>query len=159
MANWHEYYSFSDPEPGAVGNIAGRAILPTVLDAIGDIRNASNPLKMRGLAISYKPFISLFNMTGVAQTYPQLAGVVDYAAAMALEVRQGSGSNDYTVTMNFKNGTNDADFTSYNLFGSNDAAYPLDDFVSTLEVSLRRSNEFIADGTSALRHHKSWTVV
>lgn len=74
-------------------------------------------------------------MTGVAQTYPQLAGVVDYAAAMALEVRQGSGSEDFTVTMVFKNGTNDADFTTYNLFGSSDAAYPLDHFSSTLGVS------------------------
>lgn len=135
MANWHEYYSFSDPSPTSIGNIAGRAILPTILDAINDIKNASQPLALRGLAISYKPFISLFNMTGVAQTYPQLAGVVDYAAAMALEVRQGSGSEDFTVTMVFKNGTNDADFTTYNLFGSSDAAYPLDHFSSTLGVS------------------------
>ena len=77
-------------------------------------------------------------MTGVAQTYPQLAGVVDYAAAVALEVRQGSGNDNFTITLNFKNGTNDADFTIYNMFGSSDAAYPLDQFTKTLEVGLFR---------------------
>lgn len=142
LANWHEYYSFSDPSPSSIGNIAGRAILPTVLDAISSIQDSSNPLKLRGLAISYKPFISLFNMTGVAQAYPRLAGVVDYAAAMALEVRQGAaGGDDYTVTLNFKNGSNEADFITYNLFGSSDPGYPLDQFVNMLEVGYRFSRD------------------
>merc|ERR1712093_399545 len=101
LANWHEYYSFSDVSPSAIGN-------------------------------SYKPFISLFNMTGVAQSYPALAGVVDYAAAVALEVRQDSTTNSYTVTLNFRNGTSDSDFAAYNMFGSSSPAYPLDDLISTL---------------------------
>lgn len=42
-------------------------------------------------------------------------------------------TNSYTVTMQFKNGTADADFAPYNMFGSADAAYDLTSFINTLE--------------------------
>lgn len=132
-ANFHQYEGFSDPSPSSIGNVAGRAILPVVLGALDNIKNSSNPLLLRGVGISYKPFISLFNMTQVGQTYPDLAGVVDYAAAIALEVRHETVTNTYTVTMNFKNGSDATDFTAYNMFGSSNAAYPLNDFVTKLE--------------------------
>jgi len=132
LANWHEYYSFSDVSPSAIGNIAGRAMLPPIFEALSAFPDASQPMRFRGIGISYKPFISLFNMTGVAQSYPALAGVVDYAAAVALEVRQDSTTNSYTVTLNFRNGTSDSDFAAYNMFGSSSPAYPLDDLISTL---------------------------
>ena len=49
--------------------------MPSILDAFEDIVNASNPFKMMVSAIAYKPFLSLFNMTGVAAANPQLAGI------------------------------------------------------------------------------------
>lgn len=50
-------------------------MLPGIISGFESIANSSNPLKFVYDAISYKPFISLFNMTGVAETYPELAGV------------------------------------------------------------------------------------
>ena len=55
--------------------VAGRAILPSVIEGMERIANNSDPLKFVYEAISYKPFLSLFNMTGVAETNPQLAAV------------------------------------------------------------------------------------
>ncbi len=40
-------------------------MLPSVLTAMQRIANASDPLKLHYSAIAYKPFLSLFNMTGV----------------------------------------------------------------------------------------------
>lgn len=166
-ANWHEYTSFSDPSPTSIGNVAGRTILPVIIDALNDIRNSSDPMLFRGLGISYKPFISLFNMTQVAQTYPEVAGVVNYAAALAFEIRRETVTNSYTVTLNFKNGSEVADFTAYNMFGSGSPAYSLDEFVQRMEVSLiqaplDRGNCTLAElmcARAAVRHQQPWPVV
>jgi hypothetical protein len=57
---------------------------------------------------------------------------VNYAAAVALEVR--SSSNGPVIRFNFKNGTEDDDFTTYNMFGaSGDVA--LSTFNDRLSVS------------------------
>lgn len=105
-------------------------------------------------------------MTGVAQTYPQLAGVgelsmakslgtldsdevyylcpVNYAACVVLEVRAPtSGGNDPTIRMVFKNGTDDV-FNTYNMFGES-GDIPLSEFKARLLVrfalaSLRHAN-------------------
>ncbi|KII86633.1 hypothetical protein PLICRDRAFT_43271 [Plicaturopsis crispa FD-325 SS-3] len=130
LANWHEYGVFTSPQIGGIGNIAGQAILPTILQGFTRISSASDPLKLVYNAIAYKPFLSLFNMTGVAQMNPDLAGIVDYAAAVSLEVRQPSSGGEPVIRFNFKNGT-DAEFTTYNfLNGSGDV--PLSTFVNTL---------------------------
>jgi prostatic aicd phosphatase len=47
----------------------------TIINNFNRLANASDPLKLAYNAISYKPFISLFNMTGVAQAYPELQGI------------------------------------------------------------------------------------
>lgn len=93
LANWHEYGVFSSPNLSGIGNsrrlfhykgkhvsnksplVAGRAILPSILSSLNSIANSSDPLKLTYEAIAYKPFLSLFNMTGVAQMNPELAGV------------------------------------------------------------------------------------
>lgn len=46
-----------------------------MIGSLQTFTNATQSQKMRAFAISYKPFASIFNMTGVAETYPQLAGV------------------------------------------------------------------------------------
>lgn len=49
-----EYYSFSDVSPGAIGNVAGRAMLPLIFGALDAFTNSSQPMKFRGVGISYK---------------------------------------------------------------------------------------------------------
>ena len=61
--------------------VAGRTILPSIFDGMQRITNQSDPLKFLYEAISYKPFISLFNMTGISGTYPELAGVGELMVA------------------------------------------------------------------------------
>lgn len=114
LANWHEYNVFSDQSIGGIGNIAGTAIVPSILSGFANIMNSTNPVPLSITAISYKPFISLFNMTGVASANPSLAGIVNYAAAVALELRQPSGGGEPVIRFNFKNGTSDAAFVTYN---------------------------------------------
>jgi len=117
LASWHEYGVFTSPQLDGIGNIAGRTILPGILSELASIANASDPLKLAYQSLAYKPFLSLFNMTGVAQANPQLAGLVNYASAVTLEVRQPSAGGEPVVRFSFKNGT-DADFVQYNLIGS-----------------------------------------
>ena len=55
--------------------VAGQTILPSIIKGFKEIANSSSPLKLVYQAISYKPFISLFNMTGAAHSNPELAGI------------------------------------------------------------------------------------
>ncbi|KAJ7593527.1 histidine phosphatase superfamily [Mycena floridula] len=129
LANFHEYGVFSSPQLDGIGNIAGRTILPSIISGLNSIANASDPLKFMYQALAYKPFLSLFNMTGVAQMNPQLAGIVDYAAAVALEVRNSTSGP--VVRFTFKNGTNDDTFKTYNFLNAS-GDVPLSTFVNYL---------------------------
>lgn len=129
-----EYTSFSDPSPGAIGNIAGRGILPVIFEGLNDIANSSTPTKFYGVGISYKPFISLFNLTGIAEQQPEVAGVVNYAAALAFELRRDTVSQRYSLSILFKNGTDDSDFRQMNMAGGQSSIF-LDDFKKNLGVS------------------------
>ncbi|KDQ50369.1 hypothetical protein JAAARDRAFT_211778 [Jaapia argillacea MUCL 33604] len=139
LANYHEYGVFTSPQMTGIGNIAGQAMLPSILTGLENIANSSNPLKFTYEAIAYKPFLSLFNMTGVAATYPELATIVEYAAALAYEVRQPINGGDLTVRMNFKNGTN-ADFVTYGLLGTT-GDVPLSEFISTMSPAAINTTE------------------
>lgn len=55
--------------------VAGRTILPSIIKGLEAIIDAKNPQKLVVQAVSYKPFISLFNMTGAAQMNESLAGI------------------------------------------------------------------------------------
>jgi len=115
LANYHEYGVFTDPQFNGIGNIAGRTMIPSILTAIQRISNTSDTLKLHYSAISYKPFLSLFNMTGVVETGELPAAVVNYAAAVILEVRQPSPGSPPVLRFNFKNGTDDDTFSTFNL--------------------------------------------
>jgi len=125
-ANYHEAGSFTDVDLTNVGNVAGQAILPPILSAMGDIQNTTTGLKFGYLAIAYKPFLSLFNMWGLPS--PLKDTVVDYASAAIIEVR-----TDNTMRLLFRNGTEGA-FTPYALFNSTDAnSYPIADFKNQMQ--------------------------
>ena len=85
IANWHEYNVFTDPTFDGLGNstsgfvlfswmqcsilltVGIRTMLPSMLSAMQQITNSSSGLKMHYSAISYIPFMSFFNMTGLVE--------------------------------------------------------------------------------------------
>ncbi|KAJ7505571.1 phosphoglycerate mutase-like protein [Mycena galericulata] len=134
LASFHEYGVFTSPQLNGIGNIAGRTILPVMLSELQSIANASNPLKLAYQSLAYKPFLSLFNMTGVAQQNPELAGIVNYAAAVALEVREPADGGEPVIRFNFKNGTGQ-EFVTYNFLGGS-GDVPLSTLIDHVEPAL-----------------------
>lgn len=55
--------------------VATRAMLPSIFSALTRIVNETDPLKLAINGISYKPFISLFNLTEATKTNPEIAGI------------------------------------------------------------------------------------
>ncbi|EIW59547.1 phosphoglycerate mutase-like protein [Trametes versicolor FP-101664 SS1] len=138
LANWHEYNVFSDTSSTGIGNIAFRTMLPSVLTAMQRIANASDPLKLHYSAIAYKPFLSLFNMTGVNADGALPPTIVNYAAGVILEVRQPAGSSEPVLRFTFKNGTDDASFLPYPMSfpgwsGSADQDVPMSTFINAFQ--------------------------
>ncbi|THG97935.1 hypothetical protein EW026_g4172 [Hermanssonia centrifuga] len=103
LANWHEYNVFTDTAASGIGNIAGRVMLPSILNTLQRISNPLDGLKMQFSAISYQPFLSLMNMTGMFESGQVPPAIVEYAAALVLEVRQPFGGGEPVVRANFKN--------------------------------------------------------
>lgn len=124
-ANYHEAGSFTDPNYFNVGNIAGQSILPPLTSSIKNIANTTEGLKFSYIAVSYKPFLSLFTMWKLPS--PLNNTVVDYASAAVLEVYTNN-----SLRFMFRNGT-DGDFTPYPLFNSGNETYPTDDFMTNME--------------------------
>ncbi|PIL35202.1 hypothetical protein GSI_02992 [Ganoderma sinense ZZ0214-1] len=113
LANWHEYNVFSDSAFDGIGNVAFRTMIPSVVTALQRIANSTDPLKFHYSAIAYKPFLSLFNMTGVVADGALPPAIVNYAASVVLEVRQPSSGSSPVVRFTFKNGTDDATYRTY----------------------------------------------
>ncbi|ODQ55758.1 phosphoglycerate mutase-like protein [Saitoella complicata NRRL Y-17804] len=131
LANWHEYYSFSSPAPGGIGNIAGRTLMPMIMDSMNDIVN--DDIKIAHYAFAYKPFISVFNMTGADSSAEDIKGIVDYASLAVFEL-WGTSSDNSSVTVNFlfKNGTDDdRPLTQYPILGAQNVTF--ESFVNTME--------------------------
>ncbi|KAI0768868.1 phosphoglycerate mutase-like protein [Irpex lacteus] len=114
LANYHEYGVFSDPSFDGIGNIAARTLLPSIITAVNRISNTSDPLLFHYSAIAYKPFLSLFNMTGVIETNQLPSALVNYASALAFEVRQPTDGSEPVIRLQFKNGTDDTTFHTLN---------------------------------------------
>lgn len=55
--------------------VPGRAMVASILEGMASIAAPNDPLKILYQGISYKPFISLFRMTGAIDAHPQLAGI------------------------------------------------------------------------------------
>jgi prostatic aicd phosphatase len=157
LANFHEWITFTDSSPGGIGNSAsspvhlttqsliinpfvnftvdGQTVLPSILTALQSISNTSNPLKLHYTALSYKPFISLVNMTSDPASpvgYRDFGGGINlYASALVFEVYQ----ND-SLRMRYKNGTGlvggEPEFVTMPL---NSSMNTVSGFVKNLEVS------------------------
>ncbi|ORY50682.1 histidine phosphatase superfamily [Leucosporidium creatinivorum] len=141
LANYHEYGAFTDSTLDGIGNIAGRTMLPRVIGSLQDFA-ADSEVKIAHYHFSYKPFLSLFNMTNVdagdAFLYPD--AMVDYASAVTFELRENMAGTGHDVRFGFRNGSYvagaDFNFTYYPLFGSSSLDTDLDEFVSKLEPYL-----------------------
>jgi len=133
--------------------------VPPLTEYINRILNVSDPLKFTYTASSYKPFISLFNVTGVAQMNDSLAGVgeclvscpfchqvwrwdtdqfsfpfflpVNFAGSIAFEVRTSPTSGPF-IRFNFKNGTDDPSYHTYGIMGSTSGDVPVQTFIDNL---------------------------
>jgi len=113
LASWHEYNINTDTSLDGIGNIAFRTMIPGILDAFQQIVDGEG-LKIFYNAISYKPFLSLFNMTGVVADNALPPDIVNYAAAVVLEVRQTEAWGP-AIRFLYKNGTADAGFTQHGM--------------------------------------------
>ncbi|KAJ7173054.1 phosphoglycerate mutase-like protein [Mycena crocata] len=132
LANYHENGVFSDSKIDGIGNVAIRTILPSIFLSLTRIANQSHPLKLACCSlneISYKPFISLFNLTGAAERDPEIAGIVNYASVVSLELHKPAAGPPM-VAMKFKNGTSDDTFHNLSIFGRPQISLP--DFISRL---------------------------
>jgi hypothetical protein len=90
-----------------ISTVDAYTIIPSLLNGLARVANNTDPLKIHYSAISYKPFISLFNLTAadpinhpVTPFGNDKGGLVDYASAVVLEVY-----DDNSLKMLYKNGT------------------------------------------------------
>ncbi|PSS09343.1 hypothetical protein PHLCEN_2v3375 [Hermanssonia centrifuga] len=138
LVNWHEYNLFTDSQASGIGNIAGRSILPTILDALSNIGSQlPYGLQLHFSAVSYQPFLSLMNMTGIFESGQLPPAIVDYAAALVFEVRQSTAGGEPVIRVQFKNGTDD-DFHAMGLIfdgwnGSGGKDVPLSVFTAAFQ--------------------------
>jgi hypothetical protein len=139
-ANYHENGVFSDQSITGVGNIAGRTILHTILESLERIAFNGDPLQFMLVETTYQPFISFFHQTGVIAENPQLAGIPNYASAIAIELRRGSPPDvrDF-LRIRFKNGTAN-EFDDVHVFGHH-ADIPLTEFIYRAENAAITSNK------------------
>ncbi|EJD08254.1 phosphoglycerate mutase-like protein [Fomitiporia mediterranea MF3/22] len=115
--DYHEHGVFTDVANRGIGNVAGRTVLPSIISALERINNADDPLRLVIQEVSYKPLISLFNITNVTARYPELDGLPTYASALALELRDNEEGETF-IRAKFKNGT--SDFEEIHLFSHRD---------------------------------------
>ncbi|KIM62829.1 hypothetical protein SCLCIDRAFT_1214616 [Scleroderma citrinum Foug A] len=117
FANLHEQNVFTDSVPSGVGQIAIRTLWPEIFWSLGNMTLSNNTVKLALTEVDYKPFISLFNVTNATVTDPDISGIADYASVVALELSQNT-QGQYNVAMKFRNGTNDDEFRTLKMWGS-----------------------------------------
>ncbi|KAF8185901.1 phosphoglycerate mutase-like protein [Mycena galopus ATCC 62051] len=151
LADFHDANAFSDPKPDGIGNVATRVMLPAIFSALTRIANQTDPLKFAINGISYKPFISLFNLTEAAKANPDIAGIENYNSLAALELRNSSSGGEPTLRLKFKNGTDEHEFRTLTMFGKTDV--PLSEFISRLTpVAINNTAEWcVACNQTVLR--------
>ncbi|SCZ88234.1 BZ3500_MvSof-1268-A1-R1_Chr2-1g04276 [Microbotryum saponariae] len=141
LADFHEYGSFTDSTDSGIGNIAGRTFLPRVLASFDQFANGTE-VKIAHYQMSYKPFLSIFNMTDMSATgFAGATAIVDYGSVATFELRKSmTNSTGFDVRFGFRNGSFDGtipfDFTYYPLFGSSSVDIPLASFETQLASSI-----------------------
>jgi len=104
LVDFHERGLFTDDAADGIGNstslyeqrkyyyhvfnwffylVAGRSVLPSIIKALERISVAKDPLSLFVQEMSYKPFISLFNITGLDERYPEISGLRKFVWAVS----------------------------------------------------------------------------
>lgn len=60
--------------------VAGRTALSSVIDALQRIAFNGDPLQFMLIQTTYQPFISIFHMTDIVQSHPELAAIREWPA-------------------------------------------------------------------------------
>ncbi|KAG6326066.1 hypothetical protein ID866_13023 [Astraeus odoratus] len=123
FANLHEQNVFTDSALNSIGQIAIRTLWPELFWSLGNMTLPNNKVKLALTEVDYKPFISMFNVTNATITDPDIAGIVDYASVVALELSQDV-QGQYNIAMKFKNGTSGNEFRSLKLWGNDSVPFP-----------------------------------
>ncbi|GAA5949386.1 hypothetical protein JCM3765_003392 [Sporobolomyces pararoseus] len=150
-ASWLQYNLFTDAKLDGLGNLAGRAVFPRITNSLAAFTGSENEVKIAHYHMSYKPFLSIFNMTNLAAstnpTFENPTAMVDYASVAVFELRpNGSGSSGYDVRFGFKNGSSiETDVTYYPLFGSNSIDMDLKTFTENIEPYTVANNSVWCD--------------
>jgi hypothetical protein len=132
LANWLSYRVFSGPSLSSIGNVAGRGMMSQVIEAMVDIADTSTPRKIKHYSLSYKPFLSLFNMTRAAESSPELQAVPAYSSMAAFELR--NISSELYVNFVFRNGSDAGTVVqAYPIHGQQQMK--MSDFVSMFNAS------------------------
>ncbi|KAH9833437.1 phosphoglycerate mutase-like protein [Rhodofomes roseus] len=139
LADFRENLVFSDADMAGIGNIAGRAALSSIVDALQRVAFNGDPLQFMLIQTTYQPFLSIFHMTDIVKSHPELAAIPDFASAFAIELRRARAPDvrDF-LRFKFKNGTSE-DFETVRVFG-HEEDIPLTEFIYRLENSLISSN-------------------
>jgi len=76
---------------------------------------------------------------------PELIGIVNYAAAVALEVRQPTSGGQPVLRFSFKNATDDANFKTYKFLNPSDIDVPLSHFINAMApLGINSTSEWCA---------------
>ncbi|KLO05435.1 phosphoglycerate mutase-like protein [Schizopora paradoxa] len=135
LVDFHEHGVFTDVSSEGIGNVAGRAALPSIIKSLERLSVPTDPLALVVQEISYKPYISLFNITGLDATYPELHGLPNYGSALAFELRNNDEGETFLRTK-FKNGTNEQ-FRTLHLYGHKEDI-ALNEFLYRLDLAAIR---------------------
>lgn len=120
LANYHEAGIFSSTNASDIKNVPGTALLPTMFSTFNRLANSSDPLLFHSIHMSYKPFLSLFQLMNITAPNGNLTGIINYAGSTAFEVRvPTNGSDTPFLRVSVKNGTDDADYHVQTLFNGN----------------------------------------
>ncbi|EIW82161.1 phosphoglycerate mutase-like protein [Coniophora puteana RWD-64-598 SS2] len=117
FANMQQREVFNAQPINAIGEVAVRTLIPEMIWAMGNMTSNESPLKLALTTIDYQPFISFFNVTNATVKDPDVAGIPNYASALALEVFEGK-DGEPELSLKFKNGTDDNEFRSLTMWGN-----------------------------------------
>lgn len=132
LSNLLSYYSFTGPTNSSAGNTAGRGMMGNILTSMETIANTTTGSKIQHYSLSYKPFLSLFNMTGMVSEDSTLAGLVGYASIYAFEVR--SQDSETYINMVFRNNSaSNTTVSPYQILGQDQIL--MSDFVNAFNSS------------------------
>lgn len=151
VASWLQYNLFTDSKLNGLGNLAGRAVFPRITNSLSAFTETGAEVKVAHYHMSYKPFLSIFNMTNLAAstnpTFENPTAMVDYASVAVFELRpNGSGPSGYDVRFGFKNGSStETDVTYYPLFGTNSVDMDLHTFTGNIEPYTVANNSVWCD--------------